>query len=149
MSATITMASKALADMIAASAVFDPAAVFVGVATNIMDKGALTSMTDVTEATGKMATREAVTTWGAPYMMNDGRAVVDSPNKVFAPLDATEQQVLTHFFLADAAAAGNLLYFEVLPEPAALADENDHLTVVIRLTVDPAGRWSASVSWNG
>jgi len=149
MSATTLMASKALADLIKTGNVLDPAAVFVGAATAIADKGGMTTMADVQEATGQMATRLPITTWGTPYNLADGRSVVDSPTKVFSPLDATEQQVLTYFFLADALVGGNLLYFELLPSAAAMADENDRLSVVVRMTVDPTGRWSASVSWNG
>jgi hypothetical protein len=37
----------------------------------------------------------------------------------------------------------------MLPTPVPLPDENSALTAVVRLTVDPAGKWDATITFNG
>jgi len=138
-----------LANLIDAAAAFDPAATFLGVATALDDQGPITDLADVTQATGAMATRQALTTWGAPYKMADGRWVADSPLRIFSPASAAEAQIITHWFYASLAVAGVLMAWGELADPVSLPDENANLNIVPRITLDPDGRWSAEVVFNG
>lgn len=128
---------------------YDPAALFIGVATAIEDLGPDTLMVNVTEATGAMATRQALTPWGTPYKLADGRWCVDSKLITFKPLDATENQTINWYFLASAAVAGNLKGFKRVFPGVTLLDQNGHLNFVIRLTIDPLGRFDQDVVFNG
>lgn len=129
--------------------IFDPAATYVGVATALTDNGQLTTMTDVTEGTGDLATRQAVTAWGSPYKLVDGRWAVDGPLMSFRVADNTEAQTITNWFLASASTAGTLRGFGLISPPANLPDEFAEWSIVLRLTVDPDGRWSAEITFNG
>lgn len=134
-----------LARAIALGGPYDPAALFLGVATAAVDNGAATVQADITEATGAMATRIAVTPWGAPYKLADGRWVADGPVCNFSPLNETEAQVLNWWFLNGAAAAGVLKAFAAISPGKSMNDENSNLAVIPRLTIDPEGRFSAEV----
>jgi len=128
---------------------FDPAALFLGVATAIDDLGAETTMSDITEPTGAMATRVALTPWGSPYKLDDGRWVADAPLAAFSPADATEGTTLVGYFLNTAGAAGTLKGFDFFDAPINLIDEFSQVSIIFRLTIDPEGRWSQSIVFNG
>lgn len=134
---------------IAAGGPYDPAALFLGVAVAVTDNGVNTVQADVTEATGDMATRQAIAAWGAPHKLNDGRWCVDAAPKTFLPADSTEAQILSHWFLNTAAAAGTLKAFKPFAPPVNLPDENYSVSITVRLTVDPDGRFDQSVITNG
>lgn len=138
-----------LARAIAAAGPFDPAALFLGVATAITDLGVNTTMAQVTEATGAMLTRVAITPWGTPYKLASGSWVVDGPIAIFAPASAAEAQVLSHWFLASAAVAGTLKSFEALTPARTMSDENSQLNIIPRLTVDPTGNVAVSIVFDG
>lgn len=127
---------------IAAGAPYDPAALFLGVYTAIVDNGQDTDMTDVTEGTGDLATRVAVTPWSAVYKLSDGRWCADGPLCTFSPASAAEAQVIVGWFMNSAAAAGTLKSWEPLPSARSLIDENSDLKIIPRLTIDPDGRFS-------
>lgn len=124
---------------------FDPAALFLGVATAVDDLGALTAMGDVTEATGAMATRQAIAGWTAPYKLNDGRWVADADPLYFSPANAGEAQALSHYFLASAAVAGTLKAFKPFAPPRNMVDQNSEVAIIVRVTIDPAGRFDTDV----
>lgn len=145
MTQTDAVLKAILEKMIAAGGPYDPAALFVGVATAVVDLGVLTTQANVTEATGAMATRVACTPWGSPYKLADGRWVVDGPVCVFAPASAAEAQTLSHVFLNSAAAAGTLKAFKPITPVASMVDENSQFNIHIRLTVDKDGRWDQNV----
>lgn len=128
---------------------YDPATLFMGVYTGLADHGAATVLADVTQATGQMATRKAVTPWGVPYKEADGRWVVDAPALFFTPADSTEAQTLAGFFIASLITAGVLKCWAPFGVAIPMADENAQVTIVFRLTIDPLGRFSAEVVWNG
>lgn len=138
-----------LAKAIATGGPYDPAATFLGVATAIVDKGALTQQSDITEPTGAMATRLAVTSWGTPHKLNDGRWVVDAAPMTFQPADETEHAILVGFFLNSAATAGTLKCFNFFPSAIELIDHTRTLSIVMRLAIDPKGNYSAEVVYNG
>lgn len=138
-----------LTQAIATGGPFDPAALFLGMATAVTDKGGATALGDVTEATGAMATRVAISAWGTPQKMLDGRWCVDAAAKVFKPASSGEAQTLTHAFLVSASTAGTLKAFKALTSPKELVDETRALTYVWRLTIDPNGNFDANVYWNG
>lgn len=138
-----------LTSVIATGKMFDPAATYVGVASALTDHQGATVQADVTEATGAMATRQAVTAWGTPYKLDDGRWVVDGPNCTFAPASSVQGQVLSHWFLNSAATAGTLKAFEAFASPVDLPDETKAVTICPRLTIDPAGNFSASIVFGG
>lgn len=127
----------------------DPTATYLGVATAIVDAGQATDLADITEATGAMATRIAVTPWGTPYKMQDGRWCRDSPKFVFRPASAAESQTIVGHFLADASTAGNLLGFDQYVSPYPLPNEDRALSIIIRVVVDPDGRWGVTQTYNG
>lgn len=141
---------KAILDVIvAADGPFDPAAAYLGVFTAIDDKGQATALSDVTQATGDAATRVHVTPWSSSYKLSDGRWVADGPVCAFRIGDSTEHQVIIGWFLASAGTAGTLKAWGLLPQAVELVDEFTGLQVIPRVTVDPAGRWSAEVVYNG
>lgn len=129
--------------------ILDPLAVFVGVFTEIQNNGLATVMANVTRPAGAMALGVAVTTWGSPHTLTDGRRVVDAPAKTFSPADATEGTVLTGWCLTTTAGGGTLLQFGYFAGPVPMPDENTDVTVIARVSVDPDGRWDATVSING
>lgn len=135
-----------LAALIATGGPYDPAGLWVGVYQSIVDNGIETVMADVTAPTGAAATRQAVT-WGTPYQLTDGSAVVDSTAKIFRPT-GSETGVAAGAYLADALTSGNLLQYFRENDPANI-DASHPYTVILRLVVDPAGRWSLSFGWDG
>lgn len=135
--------------LIATDGALDPAATFIGIATAIVNNGVNTVMSDVTPAPEGLAEAVALATYGAPYTLDDGRRVVDAALKQFRPAAPDEACVVVGWYLADTETDGNLLAFDVLPEPIPLPDENKSMSVVVRITVDPAGRWDASVVIDG
>lgn len=138
-----------LNQVIAALGPFNPAALFLGVATAVNDQGSATTLADITEGAGDLATREAVTPWGTPYKMANGDWVVDGPLCTFKPADATEAATISHFFYASAAVAGTLKAWGALSTPVQLVDGNSQLTIIPRLVVDKTGVWSAEAHFNG
>lgn len=128
---------------------FDPAALFAGVFQSIDDQGVATVQGDVTEGAGDAATRVALTPWGAPHKMQDGRWGIDAPVAEFRVASAAEAQTLAGWFINTAGVAGTLKGFGYFPDPIPLVDENSYVAVVFRLTIDPEGRWSAEVVYNG
>jgi hypothetical protein len=135
-----------LAALIATGGPFDPAALFAGVAQTLATSGLLTVIGDVTPPTGAAATRHPVT-WGTPYVLNDGSAVVDSAPVTFRPAGA-ETGSVAGIFLADALTAGNLVASAGETPPVPIMASHPY-TVVVRLVVDPEARWSVSFSWAG
>ncbi len=138
-----------LTQAIAAGKNYDPAAVFVGVASAITDNGAATVLADVTECTGALATRVGVVAWSAPYKLADGRWAVDGPICEFSPASSAEAQSVNGYFLASLAVAGTLKAFTVFGQAYYLPDETRVLHIVPRLTIDPLGRFGAEIVWNG
>lgn len=138
-----------LAKLIAATGPLDPAALFMGVFTAVVDHGLDTVIADLTVPTGAPGTRQAVTPWGAPYNLLTGAYVVDGPALVFRPASSAEACTVVGWYLSNAAVAGNLLRFGLLTEPVVLTDELDALTLIFRAIVDPAGQWDGLVEIDG
>lgn len=138
-----------LTALIAADAPLDPDGVWVAVATAINDQGGATTMTDVTAPPGTVATRVPVGDWTGPYKMADGRWAVEAPVAHFLAADSDDGCVLTHWLLADALTAGGLLGFGLITPNITIVDENSSSSVVVRVTLDPDGRWDATLTWNG
>lgn len=138
-----------LTNIIATGRAYDPADTFVGVFVQITDNGLDTVLADLTLGTGDLLTRTAVTAWGTPYDLTDGRRVVDGPAIEFRPADETEGTVVRGWYFANASSAGDVLAWGLFPAPVTLVDENSAVTVIPRLTVDPDGRWDAAVVFNG
>lgn len=144
-----TLRDGILAGIIEVGNILDPAAVFVGIFTAIDDNGVNTVLADLTEPAGDPGLRTAVTAWSAGYTMIDGRRAADGPLVQFRPADETEACVAIGWYLATAAAAGSLLQFGYFEAPVPLPDENAAVSVIPRITVDPDGRWDATISFNG
>lgn len=138
-----------LSKAIAATGPYDPASTFLGVGTAVEDHGVNTVLADITEGAGALATRVAMTAWGAPYKLADGRWAVDGPPAHFRPADVTEQQTVAVMFYASAAVAGTLKAFNDVVPSVSLLDENYAVTIYPRLTIDPAGNFSAEVVIDG
>jgi hypothetical protein len=135
-----------LAALIAAGGPFDDAALFVGVFQTIDPHGLETTLADLTMPTGAAATRQAIA-WGTPYQLTGGSAVVDAAATVFLPV-AAESGSVAGIYLADALVAGNLLAYAPESVPVPISAGHPY-SCVVRLVVDPTGRWSVSFSWNG
>jgi hypothetical protein len=146
---TTVKAAAMLAQLIAATRVFDPAATFLGVFTAVNDKGPKTALSDLVLPTGGLATAVALTTWSAAYDLNNGSVVVDAPPIRITPADAGHALTVMGWYLADLASGGALIEFEYLPAPVLLPDQLHTLVIVKRLVLAPTGVWDASMSWNG
>lgn len=149
MQLTSTQLYAAIADLIAAGASFDPAAVFVGVFVSITDSGLDTLITDVVMPPTSVAVRKAVTAWGAPHSLLNGSVAVDGPAMSFSPASSADATTVAGWYIASLATAGVLLGFGYFPEPIALPDEFSEAGILLRLTLDPQGQWDANVYWNG
>jgi len=128
---------------------FDEADTYVGLFTAIDDQEQDTELADLTQATGAVATRQLITAWGTRYIMEDGRHVIDGPLMTFAPASSAEAQVVIGWFMADAIPGGLLKAWGYFPDPISLPDQYAHANIVPRITIDPLGRWSAEVVYNG
>lgn len=140
---------QALNDLIATGKAFDPAATFLVPFTAIADSGLTTVLADVTLAPGTLATPVAVTAWGAQYGLIGGQQVVDGPPTVWAPASDADDCVVIGFAWVNSATPTVLLAYEYLETPVNLVYPNTSDTFVPRLTLDPAGQWSASINWDG
>lgn len=138
-----------LADLTAAAASFDPSAVYIGIYTAITPHGVNTVLTDLTTPPVADIPRVAVTTWGAAYRLSDGRVARDSPIATFVPGGGTTSVTVAGWYLADASTSGNLIAYQAIAAPVSLPSADYQWSLVLRLTVDPSGRWDASLSWNG
>lgn len=136
----------ALGDLIAAGGIFDPATLHVGVYQALAVTGIDAVMADITPPTGAAAVRQPIV-WGTPGVLADGSAVVQSGLHEFEPAGAEEGSV-EGIYLANALVAGLLRAYapEIIPVPISLGH---NYSCVVRLVVDPTGRWSVSLSWNG
>lgn len=128
---------------------FDPVTCFVGVGTAIVNKGTATLLVDITQATGALATRQEVTDWSDLYVLTDGRAVVNGPLMTFAPASSAQGQTINCWFIASLATLGTLKAFGLIQPAVTLPDEFSSWSIVLRITVDPNGEWSAEVTFNG
>lgn len=128
---------------------YDPADTYVGVATAVDDQGQATALADVTQATGASATRVLITAWSDPYPMEDGRWAVDGPIAQFQQGGGDDAQTITNWFLADAATLGVLKAWGTVDPPRTLLPDGAIFSIVVRLTIDPDGRFSQEVYWNG
>lgn len=135
--------------LIDTGAPFDPAAVFIGVGIALDNQGSETVRADITPALGTAGTATAATTWSAPYKMNDGRWAVQAPVKTFKIASSSDACNLVVWYLASLATLGVLLGFGPVFPNVGLSDEFSLYSLVVRLVIDPAGRWDAIVSWNG
>jgi hypothetical protein len=150
MSMTKAARDAILAALTAEDGPWDPAAVFVGVFSDITPHGLNTVRADLTVPAGAGFAADAVTTWSSPHVKTDGRAMVDSPVQEFRPANAGEGTTLRGWFVADAAVAGNLLFWGTFRDLIPLSDETRALRLVLRLAVDPeGGQWADVVVMNG
>jgi hypothetical protein len=139
----------ALTDITAAAAELDPAAVFVGIASAIVDNGVDTVLADVTQPAAASYPKTAVTTWSTLSDLVDGSPVRDSPIKTFRPPDNTHPTTVSYVILTTLAVAGDLIAFFPVNPSVNLAVTTDSFSVVVRVMLDATGRWDASVKWNG
>lgn len=149
MKMTETILKAILTRMTNTGGPFDPAALFLGAALSIVDKGVNTAQSDVTAPTGDSATRVAVDAWSAIYRLDDGRYATDGPVCTFAQGSGDDDETLQYVFFNTAATAGTLKAFTALIPPVTVTDGGAPLAVVPRITVDPNGNWSADVVWDG
>jgi hypothetical protein len=137
------------ASLVATGGPLDPAATWAGVATAIANMGLNTVMSNITEATGAMATRKSITAWNGPFISNTGSVYYEGPLMIWKPASSAEAQSLVAWFLADALTAGNLLYFQTIAPPITLPDELHQASLVLRMNVPSVGVYDLSVVFNG
>lgn len=138
----------ALTDLTETGRIFSPTDVWVGIATAIVNNGLATLITDITPAPGTLAPLQEVTTWGPVYAAKNGLDVVDGPIMRFSPTTSADAATIIGWYIADAATAGNLLGFGFLPAPVTLNGPENILSFVFRLSLDPAGTWDVSMTWD-
>lgn len=149
MQLTQAQLDAALGNLIATGATFDPAALYLGVGTAIVQAGLQTQLSAITQATGAMATRQSIASWSSVYHLQNGCSAVDAPVKRFAPASSSEAQILACWFLASALTMGNLLAYGLITPNVSLTDASTEWAIVLRLCLDPRGQWSAEVTFNG
>ncbi|HEV2461714.1 MAG TPA: hypothetical protein VGS80_25435 [Ktedonobacterales bacterium] len=145
MQLTLAQLEACLAELIAAGKAFDPAATYMGLFTAISDKGLNTALSDLTLAPGTLGPALAVGAWSAQYQLIGNQQVVDGPLLGWVPASSADECTVMGWYFASAASAGVLLGFGYLPAPVTLAYPDSALKIVPRLTLDPAGMWSAEV----
>ena len=138
-----------IAAMVAEDGPFDPATTDVGLALDINDRGMDTVMADVTKPQGNAGARKAVTAWSGPYRLSDGRIAYDANLVFWAAASDDDSQVVKYFYLSDHATGNTLKAFKLLDQQVELRYLGTRLSVVVRLCVDPSGRWDVSVHFNG
>lgn len=141
---TILQMDALLDALIAVGGPWDPAAVFTGIATDFVDKGVNTLLADLTLPTAANYPTKVITAWSAKYTLADGRRAVDGPLHHFVGV-AAEPATVKAYYMADLATAGNLLGFDMVIPNKTLETAADVFDMIVRLTVDPAGKWDASV----
>ena len=139
---------KIATELIAASAIFDPTKVFLGVATAIVPSGINTAISAITPAPGSLAPLQEITNWGTPYLAKNNLEVVDSGIHTFSPTTPTDAATIVGWYIMDAASAGNLIGFGFLTVPVTLAGPQNQLSIVLRISVDPSGTWDVSMDWD-
>jgi hypothetical protein len=138
----------ALTDLTETGRVFSPTDVWLGIATAITNNGLNTLITDITPAPGTLAPLQEVTTWGPVYAAKNGLDVVDGPIMRFSPTTSADAATIVGWYIMDAATAGNLLGFGFLPLAVTLNGPENILSIVLRLSLDPAGTWDVSMTWD-
>lgn len=141
--------NSALTDITATGATFDPAALWIGIFSAVVDNGVDTVIGDVTAPDVADYPRQAITAWGTVYSLTDGSPVRDDATKTFTPPDDVTPTSVVGVALYDALTAGNLVGFKLLSVPVSLNTTADRFSIALRLTLDQSGRWDVSVSWNG
>lgn len=149
MTPTDALLEGMLADTVAAGKTLDPAGVFVGLYIAGPTPSPPVDVTAFTLPDATDAPAVAVTTWSDPYLLLDGRWAIQSPSIVFRLPDDTNAFTATGWYLADALTAGNVLGWEPIPGGVGLPDEFHEVTLVVRIALDKAGNWSASVVIDG
>jgi len=149
MQLTRTSIDLILANITAAAAVFTDADTFLGLFTEIADQGLDTTLADVTLPPGGLATAIDIGTWGTAYRLVNGQPVRDADPVEFRPASSAEATIVTGWYIADAAAAGNLLGFGYFADAISLPDEFAAVTVILRLTVPNVTAWDVTMSYNG
>ncbi|MGH3526755.1 MAG: hypothetical protein ACRDQ6_05520 [Pseudonocardiaceae bacterium] len=128
--------------------VFDPTKLWIGVATAIVPNGINTALTAITPAPGTLAPLQEILSWGPAYLSKGNLETVDSGIHTFSPTTVADAALIVGWYLMDAASGGNLIAFGFLAVSAPLAGPQNVLSIVLRITVDPAGTWDVSQSWD-
>lgn len=140
--------ASALEDLIAVSGIFDPADVWVGCYSTVVDQGLATTVADVTPCTGSLAPLQQVSEWSPVYTDKAGVEVCDAGVMRFTPSSTADAQTVQGIYLMSAASGGDLLGFVPFATSVPLAGPQNILSVVVRLTLDPSGQWDATVTWD-
>lgn len=138
-----------LADVTAAGKTLDPAGVFAGLYEDGPDPSPPVTAADFTLPDATDFPAVAVTAWTDPFQLTDGRWAIQSNLLTWRPPDDTNAFSAVGWYLADAATAGNILGWEPISPAVPLPDETREVSLVVRVTFDPQGNWSASVVING
>jgi hypothetical protein len=139
----------ALANLVAAGGVFDPATIFVGLYQGIAPPaGPESVMANLTEATYTGYARQALTPWTSPYNASVGFVTIDGPALHFTPADGVVPNTILGWFIASAAVGGTLLAIEPLATPAPLIDADSTLSIMPRFAIDPTASFGDSPEVN-
>lgn len=149
MPVTLALLEGILADAVAVGKTLDPLGLFVGLYSAGPAVTPPVTAADFTLPDAVDFPAVALTSWGVPHILGDGRVCIDSAAKTFRPPDDTNGFTAVGWYLADAAVGGAVLKWEPIAPGVGLADETKLLTIVVRFTLDPAGRWDASVLIDG
>lgn len=138
-----------LLDTKAAGKTLDPAATYVGLYVTGPTANPPATAADFTLPDATDVPAVAIGSWSAPYRLNDGRSVQDSPAKVFRLPNATNSFTAAGWYLATAAVAGNIIGYEPFPTAIPLPDETKVVTVIVRIAVAATGLVGAAIVVDG
>lgn len=138
-----------LTELIATGNAFDPVAIFVGLFITLTDNGPATVLADGTYPDGTDMPRQAGTAWGSIHHLVDGRSAVDLDLLTFVLPGSTNAFTAGGYYIASALTAGSLLAYEAFADPIPMPDQFSPVDILLRLTIDAAGNWSASVVIDG
>jgi len=80
--------------LLATGGPFDPAALWIGVASAIVNNGLNTVLADITPGVGTLAARKPITAWGTTYLTKNGLAAADGPITTFSPTTSADADTI-------------------------------------------------------
>lgn len=149
MQLTRTLIDNIMAAVTAAAGPIDDADTFLGAFTAINDQGLATTLADLTLPPGALATAVDIGTFNAAYFLQNGQPVRDADPVTIRPASSAEATTVIGWYIANAAAAGDLLAFGYFAGPIPLPDEFSAVTVILRVTIPDVQGWDVSINYNG
>jgi hypothetical protein len=149
MTPTDRLMQALLTEAIATAAILDPADTFVGLYISGPEPNPPLTVASFVLPDATDVPAKAATAWTAPFKLNDGRWAIQANMLTWRLPDSDNAFTANGLYLADAITAGNILAWEAIAGGINFPDALHELSLVVRLTIDPLGRWGANVLING